>query len=177
MTQQRTVHTADLTERELSRVRTLLDAAFAGRFDDRVWAHTLGGLHVLITHGGGLVAHGSVVQRRVLHHGRCLRVGYVEGLAVRADARRRGLGSRVMTELERIVDAGYDLGALSASGLGAPLHETRGWQRWPGLLATLSPAGLTPLPAGEGSTWVRAAPEVLDPGHGLLFDWRDGDVL
>ncbi|MFE9248406.1 GNAT family N-acetyltransferase [Streptomyces sp. NPDC007088] len=176
MTQQRTVHTADLTERELSRVRTLLDAAFAGRFDDRDWAHTLGGLHVLITHGGGLIAHGSVVQRRVLHHGRSLRVGYVEGVAVRADARRRGLGSRVMAELERIVDAAYELGALSASRLGAPLYATRGWQPWPGSLATLGPAGPIPLPEEEGSTWVRAAPELLDPAHVLHLDWRDGDI-
>lgn len=177
MTQQRTVHTADLTGQERERVRTLLDAAFEGDSEDRDWDHTLGGLHVLITHGGGLVAHGALVQRRVLHQGRSLRAGYVEGVAVRADARRRGLGARVMTELERVADAAYDLGALAASERGTPLYAGRGWQRWPGPLATLAPAGLTPLPEEEGSVWVRAAPGLLDPAHGLLFDWREGDVL
>ncbi|OON79717.1 GNAT family N-acetyltransferase [Streptomyces tsukubensis] len=177
MTQQRTVHTADLTAGELSRIRVLLEAAFKGDFDDSDWEHGLGGQHVLIDHGGGLVAHGSVVQRRVLHHGRSLRAGYIEAVAVRADARRRGLGSRVMRELERLVDGAYDLGALAASDEGAPLYAARDWWRWPGTLGTLGPSGPVPLPEEEGAVWVRSAPHALDSSDGLLFDWRDGDVL
>ena len=40
--------------------------------------HAPGGLHALVHDGGDLVAHGAVVQRRLLHDGRALRVGYVE---------------------------------------------------------------------------------------------------
>ncbi|MFM9662835.1 GNAT family N-acetyltransferase, partial [Streptomyces scabiei] len=86
--------------------RALLDAAFDDGFDEEDWEHALGGLHVLAHDGTGLLAHGSVVMRRALHRGRWLRVGYVEAVAVRADARRRGLGGQVMGALERYVDGG-----------------------------------------------------------------------
>jgi aminoglycoside 2'-N-acetyltransferase I len=118
-------------------------------------------------------------MRRVCHRGRWLRTGYVEHAAVRADARRRGLGGRVMTELERIADRAYDLAALSASDDGAALYTARGWRSWPGEVHALSPLhGDVRLPEEEGSTYVRTTrAALLDPAHPLLFDWRDGDVL
>ncbi|ELP69832.1 GNAT family N-acetyltransferase [Streptomyces turgidiscabies] len=174
----RTAHTADLTPVELAAVRALLDAAFDDGFDEEDWEHALGGLHVLAHDGTGLLAHGSVVMRRALHRGRWLRVGYVEAVAVRADARRRGLGGQVMGALERYVDGGYDLGALSASADGSALYAARGWQLWPGRISALGPAGVVHLPEGEGGVFVRPAdPGSLDPSEGLVFDWRDGDVL
>lgn len=48
---------------------------------------------------GRPAAHGAVIMRRVRHRDRWLRVGYVEAVAVRSDARRTGLGGRVMAEL------------------------------------------------------------------------------
>ncbi|MGW1894243.1 GNAT family N-acetyltransferase [Streptomyces sp. NPDC002004] len=171
-----TVHTADLGIGELRAVRTLVDEAFEGDFGDEDWEHGLGGVHAVVRWGADVVAHGAVVQRRVLHHGRSLRVGYVEAVAVRADLRRRGLGGRVMGELERVIDAAYALGALSASEAGAPLYAGRGWRVWPGRLGTLGPDGVVPLPEEEGTTYVRGG-AALDPESALLFDWRDGDVL
>ncbi|MFD6419020.1 GNAT family N-acetyltransferase [Streptomyces sp. NPDC060194] len=171
----RTVHTADLEPAERAALRAFLEECFDGRFDAEDWDHTLGGLHVLAHDQGELVAHGSVVQRRVVHEGRAYRAGYVEGVAVRADRRRRGYGGRVMAALERIVDRAYDFGALSASDAGAPLYTGRGWSVWPGRLAALGPQGLVPLPEEEGTTYVRPLPGA---GRGRLdFDWRDGDVL
>ncbi|MGW0494510.1 GNAT family N-acetyltransferase [Streptomyces sp. NPDC003007] len=178
-TRARTAHTADLTPAELDAVRGLLDAAFDGDFGDEDWDHGLGGMHVLVHDGSGLAAHGAVVMRRVRHRDRWLRTGYVENVAVRADARRTGLGGRVMAELERVVDRAYDLGALSASDDGARLYTSRGWQPWTGQVYALSPRdGVVRMPDEEGSTYVRTAPAgSLDPAHPLLFDWRDGDVL
>ncbi|WMD04335.1 GNAT family N-acetyltransferase [Streptomyces sp. FXY-T5] len=175
----RTAHTADLTPAELDAVRGLLDAAFEGDFGDEDWDHGLGGVHALVHDGSGLAAHGAVVMRRVRHGGRWLRAGYVENVAVRADARRGGLGGRVMTELERVVDRAYDLGALSASDDGARLYTSRGWEPWTGRVHALSPRdGIVRLPEEEGSTYVRAAlAGFLDPAHELVFDWRNGDVL
>lgn len=46
---------------------------------DHDWDHALGGLHELAWEGFELVGHASVVGRRLLHAGRTLRVGYVEG--------------------------------------------------------------------------------------------------
>ncbi|MFD1661360.1 GNAT family N-acetyltransferase [Streptomyces caeni] len=174
----RTVHTADLDRAELRAARDLLDAVFEGDFGDPDWEHALGGLHVLVHDERGLAAHGSVVQRRAGHRGRWLRVGHVEAVGVRADVRRRGLGGRVMTELERITERAYDLGALSASDDGAALYHARGWRLWRGRVCALGPGGVVRLPEEEDCTFVRTTPGCpLDPAHELVFDWRDGDVL
>ncbi|MGW3325151.1 GNAT family N-acetyltransferase [Streptomyces virginiae] len=173
-------HTAELTDTELREIRTLLDAAFDGDFADEDFEHALGGMHVLVRDAGGdLVAHGSVVMRRVVHQGRALRTGYVEAVAVRADARRRGLGGQVMARLEQVIGRAYVLGALSASQDGAALYLGRGWQVWGGRIGALSPDGPVPLPEEEGSTYVWAPPGGIrpDPAGRLDFDWRDGDVL
>lgn len=175
----RTAHTSELTQPELREIRELLDRAFGGHFAEEDFEHALGGIHVLVREGGELVAHGSVVQRRVLHQGRALRTGYVEAMAVRADMRRRGLAGRVMAELERVIGRAYVLGALSASEDGAPLYASRGWQVWGGPIGVLGPRGPERLPEEEGSTYVWAPPGGirLDPAGRLDFDWRDGDVL
>ncbi|MFG2028372.1 GNAT family N-acetyltransferase [Streptomyces sp. NPDC048825] len=177
----RTAHTADLAPAELRAVRTLLDDAFEGDFSDEDWDHTLGGVHALVHDDTGLAAHGAVVQRRVLHHGRSLRTGYVEGVAVRADIRRQGLGGRVMAALEGVIDRAYALGALSATHEGEGLYASRGWQPWPGRIHAFSPDspdGVVHLPDEEVWLFLRpASTGALDPAYELVFDWRDGDVL
>ncbi|WP_338700864.1 GNAT family N-acetyltransferase [Streptomyces sp. Q6] len=176
----RTAHTADLAPAELAAVRALLDDAFDGDFSDEDWAHSLGGVHALVHDGtGALLAHGSVVQRHVVHRGRTLRVGYVEAVAVRADARRTGLGGQVTGALERVIAAAYDFGALSASSAGRRLYEGRGWAAWDGPFAAYGPAGTVDLP-DEAPPFLFPAATVrvlLDQDHPLLFDWRDGDLL
>ncbi|MFF1378026.1 GNAT family N-acetyltransferase [Streptomyces sp. NPDC058308] len=170
----RTAHTSDLTAAELRAARALLDEAFDGDFGDQDWEHGLGGVHALV-HGedGRLLAHGSVVQRRLLHNGRSLRIGYVEAVAVRPDRQRQGLGGQVMGALERVIDGAYELGALSASDDGARLYLGRGWQEWKGAVGTLGPEGVIHLP-DEEPPLLRGAD--LDPAYAFLIDWRDGDV-
>ena len=75
-------------------------------------------MHALAWDGDELVGHAAVVQRVLLHGGRALRTGYVEGVAVRADRRRRGHAGAMMEALERVVHAAYELGALGASDAG-----------------------------------------------------------
>ncbi|GAA2557665.1 MULTISPECIES: GNAT family N-acetyltransferase [Streptomyces] len=171
----RTAHTADLTPAELAAVRSLLHDAFDGDFADEDWDHTLGGMHALVHDGRGLAAHGAVVMRRVRYRTRWLRVGYVEGVAVRRDVRRQGLGGAVMDALEGVITRAYDLGALSASDDGAPLYTARGWRAWGGRICALGPDGTVRLPEEEGSAYVWPVPADLE-GE-LVFDWRDGDVL
>jgi aminoglycoside 2'-N-acetyltransferase I len=176
----RTAHTFELGPTVLAEIRVLLDDAYEGDFGDEDWDHGLGGVHALVRDAGGaLVAHGSVVQRRVLHGGRSYRFGYVEAVAVRADRRRQGLGGRVMAALEQVIDGAYAAGALSASDEGALLYRSRGWQLWQGGIRTLGPAGVVPLPDEEGTVHLRpAAGRVLPgPASPLIFDWREGDVL
>ncbi|MFD3697910.1 GNAT family N-acetyltransferase [Streptomyces sp. NPDC058646] len=175
----RTAHTSELDGAEIAEVRALLDGAFEGDFGDEDFEHALGGMHVLVREEGELVAHGSVVQRRVLHRGRALRTGYVEAVAVRADRRRRGLAGLVMAELERVIGRAYVLGALSASEAGAALYAGRGWSPHPGPIGVLGPDGPERLAEEEGSTYVWEPPGGvrLDPAARLDFDWREGDVL
>ncbi|MFD7975819.1 GNAT family N-acetyltransferase [Streptomyces sp. NPDC059071] len=175
-----TAPTHELGADRLRAVRDLLDTAFEGDFEDDDWDHTLGGVHVLVEDDrGSLVAHGAVAQRRVLHRGRSYRVGYVEGVAVRADVRRQGLGGAVMVELERVIDGAYAFGALSASDDGAALYTACGWQVWEGRIETLSPDGIVRLPDEEGSTYLLPAAwhPLPDPADPLVFDWRNGDVM
>lgn len=171
----RVVPTADLGAGERTAVRALLDLAFDGRFDDHDFDHALGGLHLIVTRGGVPVAHGAVVQRRFLHDDRSLRCGYVEAVAVHPRWRGQGLAAAVMTEAERLIDGGYDLGALSASAAGRGLYLARGWVPWQGPTAVLAPGGVTRTPDDDGSTLVRPAAGLVLTGT-LTCDWRDGDV-
>ncbi|MFH8613616.1 GNAT family N-acetyltransferase [Streptomyces sp. NPDC017979] len=172
----RVLHTFQLAPAELAEIRVLMDEAFEGDFSDEDFDHGLGGVHVLVNGSdGGLVAHGSVIMRRVSHGGRWYRVGYVEALGVTAPLQRRGLGGRVMAALEQVIERAYDFGALSASPEGAGLYRSRGWWPWPGRIEGIGPEGAVPFPDEEGSTYVWGT---LPAREGTLgFDWRDGDVL
>src|SRR6187399_1529233 len=105
----RVAHTADLEPQLLDELRAMLVDVFEGDFEEADWEHALGGMHALAHDDGGrLVGHASVVQRRLLHRGRALRTGYVEGVGVRADRRGRGHGAAMMEALERVVRGAYD---------------------------------------------------------------------
>jgi aminoglycoside 2'-N-acetyltransferase I len=171
----RRCHTAELTAAELAEARALCDASFEDfEFTDADWSHALGGQHALVFDDGGLVAHGALVPRRLLHAGRSLRCGYVEAVATHPGARRRGYGDAVLAALEELAPA-YDLLALSASEAGIPLYEARGWSRWRGPSSVLSPDGVVPTPDDDGSVYVLGGPG-LDLDGELVCDWRDGDV-
>jgi aminoglycoside 2'-N-acetyltransferase I len=176
MTEVRTVHTADLSTATLKAARALLDDVFVGEMTDDDWEHALGGVHALVWEGAELIGHASVIQRRLLHGGRALRAGYVEGVGVRADRRRRGHGAAMMEALERVVRGAYDLGALGAADDAAGFYAARGWKRWQGQTSALTPAGLTRTDQEDGCIYVLPLAVPLDLSAGLTCDWRDGDV-
>src|SRR4051812_5157342 len=170
------VHTARLDAGTLGAARALLDEAFGGEFGDDDWEHALGGLHALAFEATRLVAHGAVVQRRMLHRGRALRCGYVEAVAGGPGRRRHGLAAAGMAELEWVIRRGYDLGALSATDAGAALYLSRGWQRWEGSTSALTPSGIRRTPDEDGAAHVLVCGTELDLAGGLTCDWRDGDL-
>jgi aminoglycoside 2'-N-acetyltransferase I len=159
----------------LANARALLDQVFDD-MTDFDWEHALGGLHALAWDGPELVGHASVVQRRLLHGGKALRAGYVEAVAVRPDRQRQGHGAAMMDELERVIRAAYDLGALGATDEGAAFYRSRGWRLWRGPSSALTPEGIRPTAEDDGCIHVLpcTAPLVLDAP--LTCDWRDGDV-
>ena len=125
MSSVRTAHTADLDAATLTAARALLYEVFQDDMTEHDWEHSLGGVHALAWDGDELVGHAAVVQRRLLHGGRALRTGYIEGVVVRADRRRRGHAAAMMDALERVVRGAYDLGALGATDEGRALRRAR----------------------------------------------------
>jgi aminoglycoside 2'-N-acetyltransferase I len=176
VTDVRVAHTSELDATTLTAARTLMDDVFAGDFDDHDWEHALGGMHALLWEGDELVAHASVVQRRLLHAGRALRAGYVEAVAVRADRQRRGYGAAVMAPIERVIRGAYDVGGLGATEAGEPFYAGRGWQRWEGPTAALTPDGIVRTEDADGGVYVLPVDVPLDRTARLVADWRDGDV-
>jgi aminoglycoside 2'-N-acetyltransferase I len=169
-------HTACLGARTLGAARALLDETFGAEMTDHAWDHALGGLHALVWEGRELIGHASVVQRRLLHRGRSLRTGYIEGVAVRADRRGRGHGATMMDALEGVIRRAYEVGALGATELGAGLYAARGWRAWQGETWALSPSGPVRTAEEDDCVYVLQVAVALDLGGQLTCDWREGDL-
>ncbi|MEP6814977.1 MAG: GNAT family N-acetyltransferase [Marmoricola sp.] len=169
-------HTADLDPATLGAAHGLLRDVFEGDLTDHDWEHCLGGMHALAWDDGQLVGHASVVMRRLLHGGRALRTGYVEGVGVRADRRRRGHAAAMMSALERIIRGAYDAGALGATEDAIPLYAGRGWLPWRGETWASTPGGqLLRTPDEDDCIFVLAVAAPLDLDDSLTCDWREGD--
>jgi aminoglycoside 2'-N-acetyltransferase I len=172
----RLVHTADLKSDARQRAYEMVNDAFAGEFTDTDWDHALGGMHALIWNRGAIIAHGAVVQRRLLYRGAALRCGYVEAVAVREDWHGQGLAIAILDACEQVIRGGYQLGALSSSDRGRRLYTLRGWLPWRGPTSVLAPSGPTRTPDDDSSVFVLPVGINLDETAALTCDWRDGDV-
>jgi aminoglycoside 2'-N-acetyltransferase I len=169
-------HTYELDTATRDAVRRLLEEVFEGDWTEEDWDHTRGGVHALAWEGEELVGHAAVVQRRLVHGGRALRTGYVEGVAVRAGHRGRGLGTALMAGMERVIRGAYDLGALSSSEDAARLYSALGWRRWRGRTFMLTPTGPVRTEHEDGSTYVFPLTVPIDLTGDLTCDWRDGEA-
>ncbi len=171
-----TAHTAELDAETLAAAQTLVEGVFGDGWTDSDWEHVLGGMHALAWDGTQLVGHAAVAQRRLLHRGRALRTGYVEGLAVHADHRRRGHAGALMDVVERTIRGAYELGALSVTDEAIPFYAGRDWQCWQGRTFALTPTGLERTEEDDDGVFVLRAGAELDLAGELACDWRDGEV-
>jgi aminoglycoside 2'-N-acetyltransferase I len=168
-----------LTPASTSAIRALLWAAFgdgeeAMTEDD--WQHALGGMHFVAELDGEIVAHAAVVERELEVDGVPLRTGYVEAVATAVAWQGRGIGSRLMSEVNAYVAAGFELGAL---GTGRHhFYERLGWLTWRGPAFVLAPGGRRRTPDEEGYILVLRTPSSprLDLTAAITCDWRPGDV-
>jgi aminoglycoside 2'-N-acetyltransferase I len=156
--------------------RMLVEAFGDNTFTELDWEHSLGGVHAFAWDGDVLVGHASIVQRRLLHRGRAIRTGYVEGVGVRASHRREGVGTAVMAAIEAVARGAYDLAALASTDLGLPLYAGRGWRPWQGRTFAMTTDGIVRTADADDSVMVM--PFGLDPdlGGDLVCDWREGDL-
>jgi aminoglycoside 2'-N-acetyltransferase I len=176
MSDPRLLHSAFLTQAERTALRDLLTQVFPEDSTDDNLDHAFGGMHAMVWESGELVAHASVVMRRLLHDGAPLRTGYVEAVAVRADRRRQGLGNAVMASLETVIRGAYEIGALSSSDAGISLYEKRGWLRWQGTASAMTPTGIVRTEGEEDGIFVLPVTAELNLAGDLACDWRSGDV-
>ena len=119
----------DLDEPTVRSLHALWQAAFDD-FSVEDADHAFGGVHAMLLERRDVVAHASVVPRDLVVGDRSFAAGYVEAVATLPDEQGSGLGSRVMTELARVLRERHTLGALST---GAHAFYGRlGWERWRG---------------------------------------------
>jgi len=141
------------------------------------WEHALGGVHVIASTGGRIVAHAAVVERLLHVGGRPLRTGYVEAVAVHPDHQRQGIGRAVMEDAARLIAEGFELGAL---GTGEHAFYRRlGWETWRGPSFVRMPGGTErPTPAEDGFILVLHTPATppLDLEAPIVCEWRPGDA-
>ncbi|HEX5014761.1 MAG TPA: GNAT family N-acetyltransferase [Candidatus Limnocylindrales bacterium] len=176
----RQLATADLTDDEIRAVRRLLWAAFegeeGGEFTEDDWQHGLGGIHVIGSVDGRIVAHGSVVGREIHVGGRPLATGYVEAVAVDPAEQRRGHGTAVMRDVGAIITSTFELGVLGTGEHG--FYERLGWRTWQGPSYVRLPSGDEPTPDEDGYIMVLPTPITpsIDIHAPISCDWRPGDV-
>jgi len=168
-------HTAEFNKSVLARARELLFEVFDDMADDD-WDHSLGGMHTIVWQRDAIVGHASVIQRRLIHVGKPLRTGYVEGVGVHPTLQGRGIGSQMMADLEAIIAGRYDLGALGASDAAVDFYLHRGWVRWRGHSFALTPDGIMRTPDEDDGIFVWPLEQPIDVDGDLTCDWRDGDV-
>lgn len=178
MTTLRLVRSADLTAADWTRLTELCVAAFNEPWDT-YWQDIGPGLHVLgEDETGSIVAHAAIVDRPLYPGTSVLLAGYVEAVAVWPHLQHSGLGTLVMGEINRLVDEGYELGAL---GTGSqPFYERLGWVVWRGPIWIRHPDGRRERSANEdGGIMVRFTPRTppdLDLAEPIAVDWRPGEV-
>ena len=124
-----TFTTAEADPEVLARVRELLDDAFDD-YADTDWQNALGGRHVVVTEHDTVVAHASVVPRRIDVGERTVRTGTSNRSRPRPGREGLGLGSLAMTEIAAIVRREYEMGALSTAR--NDFYARLGWERWQG---------------------------------------------
>lgn len=175
------MRTDELTPAEVSSIRWLLAAAFGDdpgeAFENSDWEHALGGAHVVLDLDGEIVAHAALVERELQVDGRPVRTGYVEAVATAPATQGRGYGTLVMREVNALIAARYELGAL---GTGSHhFYERLGWQTWRGpSWVRLSDGRMERTPDEDGYILVLAVPATprLDLTAPISCEWRSGDV-
>jgi len=120
----RVVPSAELTTEEWSALTDLCVAAFDEAWDS-YWRDIGPGVHVLAEDPErGIVGHAAIVDRLLYPGEATLRAGYVEAVAVWPDLQAGGVGTAVMTAINRLKQGSVSLklvvGEMAAGAAPAP---------------------------------------------------------
>jgi aminoglycoside 2'-N-acetyltransferase I len=120
----------DVDSKTASSIRLLLELAYDGDFSSEDWEHTLGGQYFLGLRDDIIIAHGSVVSRKMFIDGRALTAGYVEAVAVLPAYWRQGFGTQLMTQITQFCYDNYELSMLSTDE--KHFYKKLGWRQFQG---------------------------------------------
>ena len=115
---------------QLEICRNVLNEAFDGDFSEEDWSHTFGGIRFLGFLEKRLIAHGSVVPRKIWIDATETKAGYVEGIAVEKSYWRRGFGSSLISEITAFCRAEFPISMLSTGE--KEFYRKHGWVDFPG---------------------------------------------
>ena len=164
---------------DVQAIRDLLWSAFPPGdegFTEDDWNHGLGGVHMILELDDRIVGHASVVERDLHLGARSVRTGYVEAVAIDPARQGRGLGSRLMTDVNAHIRQQFELGAL---GTGRHrFYERLGWWTWRGPASVRTEHGPERTPDEDGYILVLETPASppLDLDAPISCEWRSGDV-
>ena len=120
----------DVDSKTASSIRLLLELAYDGDLSSEDWEHTLGGQYFLGLRDDIIIAHGSVVSRKMFIDGRALTAGYVEAVAVLPAYWRQGFGTQLMTQITQFCYDNYELSMLSTDE--KHFYKKLGWRQFRG---------------------------------------------
>jgi aminoglycoside 2'-N-acetyltransferase I len=120
----------DIDSETESTITALLDLAYEGDFSPEDWEHTFGGQYFIGYLDGTIIAHGSVVPRKMFIDGEEVTVGYVEAIAVLPTHWRQGFGTQLMAQITEFCLETYELSILSSDAI--KFYSRLGWREFVG---------------------------------------------
>jgi len=133
------------------------------------------GVHLLGRVDGALVSHAMFVERWLQRaSGELLRTAYVELVATRPDAQRRGHASALMRRVAEEI-AAFEIGGLSPTD--ERIYARLGWETWRGPLSVRTGTNVV-ASDDEGLMVLRLprTPAGLSLDEPVSIEWRPGEI-
>jgi len=169
------IETAALDDIHRDEILSLCRAAYNDELDG--YLENIGpGVHLLGRVEGRLVSHAMFVERWLqLASGQLLRTAYVELVATRPDAQRRGHASALMRRVAEEI-AAFDIGGLSPTDEN--FYASLDWETWRGRLLVRSGTSVV-LAGDEGLMVLRLPPTPagLSLDDPISIEWRAGEIF
>ncbi len=168
------IETAALDRIRRDEILTLCRAAYEDELQG--YFENIGpGVHLLGQVDGALVSHAMFVERWLQRaNGQLLRTAYVELVATRPDAQRRGHATALMRRLADEIQA-FDIGGLSPTD--EKIYARLGWETWRGQL--LVRTGTSVVASEDEGLMVFRLPRTpadLSLDEPLSIEWRPGEI-
>ena len=170
-----TFEDAKLSETLEITLKRLLDEAFEGDFSEEDWNHSLNGTRFVGYMGDLVVAHGSVVKRKIWINEVEKLAGYIEAIAVLPSHWRLGIGSALMKEISQYCLENFDYCLLSTDEKS--FYRRFGWKDFEGSSFVLSgEEEVSTQSENEGLMYLLGVDVEIHSITKVVCEERDGDA-